>query len=324
MLKIKTLKELIESKANKLGLSFDEVLSNMTPNQRFEKLITQIEKYASRNSLRADTRLFRLFDESEFINFSKTKFYVTPNEKDLLRYKKILLELYDNGVYHNNNYRFIIGKDTDNYKNLKYYNLDITNKSFNIYQKIMKYNIQNHNFYFIDHKEENLIKEYYTHFLKNNLSSDHSINEIHVKRFNQMLSEISPNIIECIFDHIRSIKLNYVTRDFTYDQVKRFFDTTDFSKRIINQSNEFKSKFTFDITRWHYSKARDLRITNLEELKTAINVYIEYLSKVNSFNRFLNPPDVSSEYIKDRINQMTMVDILEINKIIQSRINRQW
>lgn len=341
MLKIKTLKELIEPKANKLGLSFEEVLTELTLDQRFEKLISQIEKYAVGRSSNADTRLLNLFNESEFIKVSETNFYVTPNEKDLLRYKKILLELYNNGEGLDfNHHRFIVGKDTDYYKNLENnrnifvinfkkqygylpdlsFGLNNANKGFDIYQKIMKYNVQHHNFYFIDHKEENLIKEYYAASLKNNIVSNSSLHEIQFTKFNQMLSNGSYSIIECIFDHIRSIKFNYVAEDFTYDNVKAFFDTNNFNKYLKESSDKRKSIMKFDMSRWEYSKSNDLRITNFEELKIAIDVYVEYLSKVNLFYKLRTPPKMSAEYIKSSINNMTMNNVLEINKIVQNRI----
>lgn len=94
--KIKTLREIIEPKATKLGLSVEEVLKLIDEEHRFKMIMDQLIFIANTKSIRDDNKLIKFFKSKKFfINLCISEFEFTPNNKQIDEFNKLTINLLD-------------------------------------------------------------------------------------------------------------------------------------------------------------------------------------------------------------------------------------
>jgi len=94
--KIKTLREIIEPKTNKLGISFEEVLEDLSIDIKFKLLMDQLIFIANSKSTRDDNKLIQFFrSKGFFIDLCISKFKFTPNDKHINEFDKLTIGLLD-------------------------------------------------------------------------------------------------------------------------------------------------------------------------------------------------------------------------------------
>lgn len=88
-MKIKTLRDILEPKAIKLGISFEEVLEATNDDKRFGYVISQLEKIKDRRNIGFFTKVLESFMQlDKFTEFCQTNFYLTPSKEMYSIYNK--------------------------------------------------------------------------------------------------------------------------------------------------------------------------------------------------------------------------------------------
>mgnify|MGYP000194214530 CR=1 FL=1 len=82
---IKPLKEIIEPKANKLGISFEEILESMNDDYKLNHFIQQLDNVYYLTTLEGICKS-PLFEYSKMINYLFNYFFVTYNFKIFTRF----------------------------------------------------------------------------------------------------------------------------------------------------------------------------------------------------------------------------------------------
>lgn len=104
-IKIKTLRELIEPEASKVGQSFEEIIDHLDENKRFELLMEQLIHIVNSKYTRDDNKLIQFFkSEKFFVNMCESEFRFTPNDKQINEFDKLTIKLLDKIKPYNQNW----------------------------------------------------------------------------------------------------------------------------------------------------------------------------------------------------------------------------
>lgn len=91
MLKIKNLKEIKGPEANKLGLSFEDILEVMDDDKRFDSFMKQLERLSSLKTPGFRKKVLSLFlNLEDFTNICKDNFFITPSRDMYKKYNQLI------------------------------------------------------------------------------------------------------------------------------------------------------------------------------------------------------------------------------------------
>lgn len=299
--KTKTLKEIIKPKANKLGISFEEMLEDISEEKRYEYLEKQLNKYVSRKGLRADTKLSRLFLKSEFLKKCSSDFHISKPNNYLKKYKSIVFKAFDNYMYNDREWksmRFICSSAVEELeKEERIKELESKYKKglggvppqsgyekvFNL-SKEFKYPFVT---YYIDENERTKIYELAKRILgKGNPRSY----DLHFCEYYSYLK-----IIDRLFHCVRidaSHRYNTVWESGSYKEVSNYVEFDDLSENTKKYIKLFDKRrkedpkipsdyaYNFGPGEWQNTRVYDLKITNVMELEVALDEYRKIVTKM--------------------------------------------
>lgn len=300
--KTKTLKELIEPKANNLGISFEEMLEDISEEEKYECLEKQLNKYVSRKGLRADTKLSRLFLKSEFLKKCSSDFHISKPNNYLKKYESIVFKAFDNYVYNDREWksmRFIYSsavEELEKDKRTKELELKLSKpllggtRSYNEHEKVLnlskefKYPFVT---YYIDENERTKIYELAKRILgKGNPRSY----DLHFCKY-YSYHKIIDRLFHCV-NIDASHSYNTVWKSGSYKEVSNYVEFDDLSentKKYIKlfdkrrkEDPKIRSDYEYDFqpNDWQNTRVYDLKITNIRELEVALDEYRKIVTKM--------------------------------------------
>ena len=300
MYKIKSLKELLESKANKLGISFEEILELIDDEKRFSYFTEQVIKKTKRKNQNLDTTLLKDIPMGDdFFKICEKHFYVTPNQDMIEQYKNICFQLLNdifkevNGHYP---YKFI------NSHSYEMFNTNRQLKDRKVLEAIKWCDYKNHTYLEVD---DDII-----HFLKNTIKSFKPV----VDGIAQQEVNFSFNWFdrEPTIENYFSVLLDYTISKLTNNNWQpRFFDLGLLTYTgAINPKQDLSKKCNYYLSdvyiynqtlsdfylSYENTSLYDMSIKSLDDLNKISIEYIKFIENVlTTHNEYLRSENITHD-----------------------------